>query len=268
MGHSYAVTDIQTNTILDAIAPKDPRPQASLTKLDALRLIFDDIKHGRITKNTYIPIPTIVKDFKDVANLNMNGVGFRYALPPETAQTYSVDDLLKAAGGFSDGYAITALVQLCMHDCDNPQKAFINRMNDARTALQISSTTHYKNATGLPDDGHYSTAYDTTLILKSLFDNHFGLSNKYLGQPQYSLSGISRSFNNTCDLLASMPNLLFAKTGFTNDAGHCLAGVVQSSNGPIAIAVMNTQDKKEREELFYSLATQHSQRHRLSARVN
>ncbi len=259
----FAITDIQSNTLLCGNKAFKQRPQASLTKLMALHVIFDSIADGLIDIRDKATVPTIVKDFKDVANLNMNGLGFRYALPPEIPTAYSIDDLLKAAGGFSDGYAIAALDQLCMQVLNTNQKTLAALMNKKCKELRISSSTHYTNATGLPDDDHYSTAQDTNIIIRSLLQRHPELSKKYLGQSHYTLKSIARNFNNTCDLFANMPHLVFGKTGFTNAAGHCFAGLLQTKgNDHIAITIMNAETAQQRESAFFNLAQPYLAQHR------
>lgn len=106
--------------------------------------------------------------------------------------------------------------------------AFIDRMNEKASELGLRHT-HYINPTGLDAKGHYSSVDDVAIILKEALKNDdfkkiFSLD-KYISSNGYhtfystrTKYGIDTSF------------ITGSKTGFTYDAGLCMASTSTYNN--------------------------------------
>lgn len=138
-------------------------------------------------------------------------------------ETVTYRDLLYGALFPSGGDATQALAILLYDTKEN----FVNRMNEKAKEIGMKQT-HFENETGLPDENHYSTASDMALLLKTALQNKtfyelfttdtYTTSNKkHTWIPSYLKTA------NTYGI--SVDSILGGKTGFTNDAGYCLASI-------------------------------------------
>jgi len=90
-------------------------------------------------------------------------------------------------------------------------------------AKQIGAVnTSFKNAHGLDEEGHYSTAYDMALITSYALKND--VINKIVDSTSLSITygKTTRTLNNTNRLLKSYAYVDGVKTGYTGDAERCL----------------------------------------------
>ena len=137
-------------------------------------------------------------------------------------------------------------------------EAFAHMMNEE--ALSLGATnTHFVNPHGLPDDNHYTTAYDMYLIMNEAVN--YGLFNEIIHMDSYTTvytdkNGASKEItvNSTNFYItgtAQAPSgvtVLGGKTGTTNAAGHCLILLSRDSSSNPYISVIMRADG--REELY------------------
>ena len=111
----------------------------------------------------------------------------------------------------------------------------VEKMNEKALELNLTNT-HFVNPFGLDDDGHYSTVKDVATILKYALKNEFFkeayTSRKYLTSDTritlYStIVAPLRTINNNASFIKG------SKTGFTYDAGRCLASIAYDENNDI-----------------------------------
>ena len=114
------------------------------------------------------------------------------------------------------------------------ENAFVELMN--RKAAQLGmKDTHFRDSTGLHDPEHYSTVYDMAILLKYCLRNK--TFRKVIETPYYDVGstnvhpdGIgfwSTLFRNLNDPSVTGGKILGGKTGYTDDAGHCLASYAE-----------------------------------------
>lgn len=137
-------------------------------------------------------------------------------------------------------------------------EAFADMMNEEALALGATNT-HFVNPHGLPDDNHYTTAYDMYLIMNAAVN--YGLFTEIIHMDSYSTvytdkNGASKEVNvNSTNYFiqgtAQAPSgitVLGGKTGTTNAAGHCLILLSRDSSSNPYIAVIMRADS--RDELY------------------
>lgn len=115
---------------------------------------------------------------------------------------------------------------------DGSEAAFADRMNQKAAEIGMANT-HFVTATGLHDDNHYSTAEDMALLFKyCLADGDFRAvvtSRQHTTQPtDQHPDGITLSstlFSTISGYQIDAPEILGGKTGYTDEAGHCLASL-------------------------------------------
>jgi len=103
------------------------------------------------------------------------------------------------------------------------QAQFAQMMNER--AGQIGAVnTHFVNPHGLPDEEHYTTAYDLALIAREAMENETFrriVSTQRMSIPWEGRT-YSRQLNNKNKLLSSYEGATGVKTGYTSRAGRCL----------------------------------------------
>ncbi len=102
-------------------------------------------------------------------------------------------------------------------------EGFVQMMN-ARAREIGALNTHFQNPHGLPDDDHYTTAYDLARIARTAMDNDDFRA--LVSLRRASIPWQDRSYNrqltNKNKLLTSYEGATGVKTGFTSKAGRCL----------------------------------------------
>ena len=81
----------------------------------------------------------------------------------EPGEEMTVEDMLK---GIAIGSGNDASVAMAEHIAGSEEE-FVKRMNEKAAELGLKDTS-FQNTTGLPEEGHYSTAYDMALMAKEL----------------------------------------------------------------------------------------------------
>ena len=102
--------------------------------------------------------------------------------------------------------------------------AFVALMN-ARAREIGAMNTRFVNPHGLPDEGHYTTAYDLALITRAAMENESFrrlVSTRRASIPWEGRSS-NRQLTNKNRLLSDYPGATGVKTGYTSKAGRCLA---------------------------------------------
>lgn len=135
------------------------------------------------------------------------------------------------------------------------EQNFIDMMN--QRAAEIGCTnTHFANASGLPDENHYSTARDMALIMREALKNK--TFKKIIATPTYTIqptnmNSEARTLHTHHPMFAEESSYYYkgcigGKTGFTNDAGSTLVTAVKRKKGTYITVTMKAA------ELGYAVA--------------
>lgn len=192
---------------------------ASLTKMMTVLLAaenFDDLD-ASVTLDEEL--------FSPLWAANASMAGF------EPGEVVTVRDLLYGAMLPSGAECCAAIAQAL----DGSEAAFADRMNRRARELGMENT-HFVNATGLQDSDHRSTVRDLALLLDAALDNP--TFREVFTAPRYSTSptnlhpdGItvySSALSLFQDADLGRMTLLGGKTGFTDEAGLCLATLAEA----------------------------------------
>lgn len=118
------------------------------------------------------------------------------------------------------------------------EKKFAEMMNAKARELGMQNTC-FRNASGLPAAGHYTTAYDLALLADYAIKNPIFtliVQTKSTSVPSYRANRL-RALVNHNKLLWQYPYTIGIKTGYTRSAGKCLAASA-AQNGAILISVV------------------------------
>lgn len=134
---------------------------------------------------------------------------------------------------------------------------FCKLMNEE--AKKIGCTgTNFVNPNGLPDDNHYSTAYDMALIAKEAIKSDVLreiAKTESISLPANDIYPYERNYTNTNKFLTGGRNIVYngeeidvkydivdgLKTGFTSVAGRCLLSTATLDGTSIIVGVFNSK---------------------------
>jgi serine-type D-Ala-D-Ala carboxypeptidase (penicillin-binding protein 5/6) len=175
---------------------------ASLTKLMTAYLAFQALKNKTLAPGQAIR----------VSERAWRARGSRMFIEPRMLVT--VEELLHGLVVQSGNDACIALAEAIA----GTEAAFVERMNREAQRLGMKGT-HFTNASGLPDGGHYSTANDLALLTTVLIREYPGYYKLY-SEREFTYNDITQQNRNR--LLWLDPNVDGVKTGHTESAGYCL----------------------------------------------
>lgn len=222
---SGIVADAQTGEILYAKDEHKKLAPASITKIMAAIIALENIdinKKIEISKRA-----SMMQAFK----INMS-VGEKMA----------TEDLLYAAMMISANDAAEALAE----GIDGKKETFIEKMNEKVRLLELKETS-FKNTCGLDESEHTSSAYDMAKITYYALKSRPEIL-KYMGEKDpYSVPATKDNQPHYWDghvslTMRSYPEMLGAKTGFTDNARNTFVGVAQK-NGKKFIFVFMGSDR-------------------------
>lgn len=222
---SALLVDLNTNQVLYSSNPDLQVPIASVTKLMTAMVTLD----AKLPLDEQLPI--VIKDVPE-----MRGVYSRVRL----GSVLSRRDMLQLALMSSENRAAASLA----HHYPGGVPAFVAAMNAKARALGMSHT-RYVEPTGLSEK-NVSTANDLVKLLKAT--TQFPLMGQFsttgertqaFRKPNYTLG-----FRNTNHLVYKADwSIQLTKTGFTNEAGHCLVMRTRMAGKPVAFVVLDAFGK-------------------------
>jgi serine-type D-Ala-D-Ala carboxypeptidase (penicillin-binding protein 5/6) len=200
---AYILRDFNSGTPIAAYKENDRVEPASLTKIMTAYLSFDAIQHGHLKLDQTLPVSEIAWKVE----------GSKMFIEPNKPVT--VDELLH---GMIIQSGNDASITLAIGVAGSEQQ-FADLMNKQAEKLGMKNT-HFMNATGLPDDNHYTTAHDLSILASALIRD-FPLEYRRLySVKEYTYNKITQPNRNR--LLWLDANVDGMKTGHTESAGYCL----------------------------------------------
>ncbi len=119
--------------------------------------------------------------------------------------------------------------------------AFVMTMNEEAAKIGMQNT-HFENPSGLPHDGHYSTAYDMALLAAKALQNPLFMQICSSKTKQVTVSGQKRSYRNHNRLLSEYEGCIGVKTGFTKAAGRCLVSAARREDVTLVCVTLSAPD--------------------------
>jgi serine-type D-Ala-D-Ala carboxypeptidase (penicillin-binding protein 5/6) len=224
---AYLLQDVNSGSQL-AASKKDERIEpASLTKIMTAYLSFDAIQHGHLKLDQTLP----------VSEKAWRVEGSKMFIDPKVAVT--VDELLHGMIIQSGNDAsITLAIGVA-----GSEEQFADMMNKQAAKLGMKST-HFMNATGLPDKDHYTTAQDLMTLATALIRD-FPLEYKRLySVKEYTYNKITQPNRNR--LLWLDANVDGMKTGHTDTAGYCLIASAKHGESRLVSVVLGAANETMR----------------------
>lgn len=215
---SYILMDYRTGQVLAEKNADAHREPASTTKLMTAFITFQDLAAGRIKPDTKFTVSE--KAWKQI--------GSRMFLKPGTQ--VSVNDLLQGLLIPSGNDAAMALAE----GIGGTASGFVNMMNATAHHLGLQNT-HYADPTGLPADNLYTSAHDLAILSRATIRD-FPQYYHYFSEKDYTWNNIHQY--NWNKLLWLDPTVDGLKTGYTENAGYCLAASAKRGDQRMIAVVM------------------------------
>ena len=227
---SALLMDFDSETVIYEKNAHERLPIASMTKLATLAVVFDFLDKGIIKENDLISVSENAAD-----------VGGSSAFL-DAGSNYKLSELVKSVIIASANDSSVALAETVAGSED----VFVSKMNKKVEELKLQDTK-FANCTGLPAEGHYSSAYDMAKIYKQVCDHE--LYKKYAKVWMDDFvhpSGRTTGLVNTNRLVKTFEGVEGGKTGYTDSAKFCLTASAKRGETRFVAVVIGVSDSKTR----------------------
>ena len=232
---SALLMEKETGTVLFAKDEHAKLEPASVTKVMTLLLTMEAIDAGQLHYDDVV-----------TASAHACSMGGSQIWLKENEQM-TVSDMLKAVCVVSANDCAVALAETVA----GSEEAFVERMNQRAAELGMADT-HFCNATGLPAEGHVTSAYDIALMSRELIRNHPDIR-QYTTIWMDSLRDGASSLVNTNRLIRFYQGATGLKTGSTDAAGYCLSATAERDGMELIAVVLKAKTSEQRFESAKSL---------------
>lgn len=224
--------DYNTGDIIFNINEDVELPPASITKIMTLLLTMEAIDRNNLSFEDEF----VISDYAS----SMGGTQIYL----EPGEVQNIEDLVKAVCIRSANDAAVALAEAV----GGSYEVFIKMMNDRASELNMNNT-NFVNATGLPAENHYTSAYDVSLVTRELLNHEkiieyltIYMEDIYVGKDKDDL----QTMVNTNRLVRNYDGITGVKTGSTNEAGYCLSASAIRDNMHLIAVVLGAEDSTNR----------------------
>ncbi|MFD2116021.1 D-alanyl-D-alanine carboxypeptidase family protein [Paenibacillus yanchengensis] len=227
---SAILLDAESGTVIYEKNSHDKLPPASITKVMTMLLIMESLQDGKLK------LTDKVRTSERAASMGGSQIFL------EQGEEMAVEEMLKGIALASGNDASVAMAEKIA----GTEQQFAELMNKRAKELGMNNT-HFVNASGLPADNHYSTAYDIAIMSRELL-KHPDIT-KYTGLYQDYLRQSSKKpfwLVNTNKLVRFYDGADGLKTGYTSEAKYCLTATAVRENMRVIAVVMGEPTTKTR----------------------
>lgn len=229
---SSYLCDYATGTLIYAQNETAHLPIASMCKIMTLILSFEAIDEGVIRMDEEITVS------ERAASMGGSQVFL------EANAKYPVKELIKSIVVCSANDSCVAMAERVA----GSEAVFIDKMNEKAKQLGANDTL-FANCTGLPKEPQYSCAKDVAIMLKELLkhEEYYEFGGVWMEKFQHP-KGRYTEITNTNKLVRFYDGCDGGKTGFTNQAGFCLAATAKRNDMRIISVVIGEENSANRFE--------------------
>ena len=226
------VCEAESGTAVAAQRETERLPIASMCKIMTLLLAFEAADAGELSLEESVAVS------EHAAGMGGSQVFLDAGL------SYPAGELLKSIAVCSANDSCVAISERIA----GSEEAFVERMNERARELGAENTL-FANCTGLPREPQYSCAKDVALMLRELlkhepFFDYAGIRLEDFRHPD----GRVTTMTNTNKLLRKLEGCDGGKTGFTQEAGFCLAATAKRGETRLVCVVIGAESSDARFE--------------------
>ncbi len=222
----YLLVDVESGQTLSENNADARLEPASLTKIMTAHVVFSEIKAGRIA----------LQDMVLISEKAWKMQGSKMFI--EVNKQVSVEKLLKGLIIQSGNDAAVALAE----HVAGSEEAFAELMNKHAAQLGMNGS-NFVNASGMPDENHYTTPRDIALVTESTI-LEFPELYKWYAEREYTYNKITQPNRNR--LLWQDESVDGVKTGHTAAAGYCLVSSAKRDGSRLIAVIMGTKSDSAR----------------------
>lgn len=217
-----------TGQVLYAKNEHEQLEPASVTKVMTLLLAMEALDEGRIRYDDTVTVSAYAASMG----------GSRVFL--SEGEQITVEDLFKAICVASGNDASVAMAE----HIAGVTELFVEQMN-ARAKQLGMNDTHFVNCTGLPAEGHVTSAWDIALMSRELILHHPDIR-RFTTIWMDTLRGGSFQLSNTNKLIRFYDGATGLKTGSTDAAGFCISATAERDGMELIAVIMKGQTADKR----------------------
>ena len=230
---AHFLVDMHSSRVLSEENADEPLEPASLTKMMTSYVVFSEMARGKFE----------LADEVLVSEKAWRMKGSRMFI--EVGTRVPVEALLMGLIVQSGNDAAVALAEFVAGD----ESTFADLMNRHARRLGMSGS-HFTNASGLPEQEHYTTARDMALMAAALIRD-FPEFYSWNAVREYEYGGIKQRNRNS--LLFRDDSVDGLKTGYTKAARYCLVASANRENMRLIAVVMGAESSRTRARIAQSL---------------
>ena len=227
--YAAIVVDASTGKTLFEVNSTAQRYPASLTKMMTLYMLFEAMENGRVTKETQIPVSA------HAASQPPTKLRFR------RGETIDVDSAIRAMVVKSANDVAVAVGEYLGGGSEDQFAA----MMSAKAHQLGMTSTNFRNACGLPDDGQVTSARDMAVLgmaLEHRFPQHF----HYFSESDFMFRGrLVRGHN---DMLGRVRGVDGIKTGYIRASGYNIVTSYNADGRHLIAVVMGADSARQRND--------------------
>lgn len=224
--YASIVVDARTGKQLFEMNSTSPRYPASLTKMMTLYMLFEALTAGRVEKGAEIPVSAYA------ASRPPSKLGLR------PGERIDVDTAIRALTVKSANDVAAAVGEYL----GDSEEAFAAAMTARARQLGMRDTT-FRNASGLPDEGQFTTARDMA-VLGIALRNRFPQYYHYFSASDFMFRGkLVRGHN---DMLGRVHGVDGIKTGYVRASGFNIVTSYSADGRRYIVVVMGANTARER----------------------
>lgn len=227
---SAILLDENSKTVIFSQNETDKMPIASMCKIMTLLLCFESMERGDFNET----------DFTRISE-NASSMGGSQVFLEANAD-YEIKELIKSIVIASANDSCVAMAEKIA----GSEEQFVNLMNERAKELNMNNTC-FVNCTGLPKAGQYSCAEDVAKMFSQLIKHpkYFEYSTIWMDKIEHPKDRFTE-ISNTNKLVHFYDGCDSGKTGYTAEAGHCLAASAKRGDMRLICVVISAPDSKTR----------------------
>ena len=225
---SCVLMEKETGAILLEDNAHEKLEPASVTKIMTLLLVMEAVDSGQLGLNDPVTVSSYAA-----------GMGGSQVYLEEGEQM-PVSEMIKCVTVVSGNDCAVALAERVA----GSEGAFVARMNQRAQELGMEDTT-FLNCTGLPAQGHVTSAHDIALMSRELILNHPSIR-EYTTIWMDSIRNGEFGLTNTNRLVRFYEGTTGLKTGFTSLAQYCMSATAERDGMELIAVVMKSPSTNQR----------------------
>lgn len=227
--------DADTGTVLYSKNIHWKEYPASTTKILTALIVSERCRLDEIVKFSHDAVFDTPRDSSNIAM--------------DVGQELTLEQSLQAVLICSANEVCYALAEHITHTTD--WLVFAEIMNERAEELGCLNS-HFVNPNGLPDENHYTTAYDLAMIGRAFFDNEMLCritTTRRMEFPATDKLPLGKLENNQMKIIPggeyAYEYLVGCKTGFTDDARYCLVSCAEKDGLKLICVVLRDEQPQQ-----------------------